>query len=176
MVSPPTLPPPRDLKKFSYKFEHHSRNRGPCYSQVSSSPPHPLQQHPLETLAHTYQGEANKAALFFQITQIRTSQTKPYYQNFLFFFKMHKKYDIASHVCISYSKDSKELFVFHIHCNALENNIQVFVTTFLKTNRDATRKALNHSFNHENCVFGVGGKSLAVKPKVDMKSSNKNAP
>ena len=44
------------------------RKRGPCYSQVWP----PTTAPPREPGTHTYQGEANKAALFFQITQIHT--------------------------------------------------------------------------------------------------------
>ena len=44
------------------------KKRGPCYSQVWP----PTTAPPREPGTHTYQGEANKAALFFQITQIHT--------------------------------------------------------------------------------------------------------
>ena len=54
-------------------------------------------QHPPETLPHTYQGEANKAAVFFQITQ---KHTRKLFRTFLPFSTKCIKYTALPSMCM----------------------------------------------------------------------------
>ena len=117
---------------------------------------HPL-QHPPETLAHTQKGEANKAAVFFQIRQMYTQKKFP--KTFCHFSAKCINYTgLPASVCMH--PPIQRIPGIFLCEHQLENNISACVSRFLK-------RVLTSSTQVKASIID---KSMVIKPKVNMKS------